>query len=143
MRNKSVAMVSVVIASFAGVMAAWTVAAQQLANPRQQPGAMITMYAPEQHDLYDGHYVLAANRIHMVGGLNDPVGWDHMDNDARTVTLVSGEELNAKAVVSNADPRRTLLGMVDPVHLAPGFLLRMRNYRPDPANILGQHLGSC
>ena len=33
---------------------------------------MITMYAPEQHDLYDGQYVLSANRIYMVGGLNDP-----------------------------------------------------------------------
>ena len=45
---------------------------------------------PEQHDLYDGHYVLSANRIHMVGGLNDPVGWDHMDNEAKTVKPVSG-----------------------------------------------------
>ena len=62
------------------------VAAQQQPNPRQQPGAMITMFAPEQHDLYDGHYVLSANRIHMVGSLNDPVGWDHMDNEAKTVT---------------------------------------------------------
>ena len=34
------------------------------------------MFAPEQHDLYDGHYVLSANRVQMVGGLNDPVGWD-------------------------------------------------------------------
>ena len=48
------------------------------------------MYAPEQHDLYDGHYVLSANRIHMIGGLNDPVGWDHIDNEARTVKPVSG-----------------------------------------------------
>ena len=46
--------------------------AQQPANPRQQAGASITMFAPEQHDLYDGHYVLSANRIYMVGGLNDP-----------------------------------------------------------------------
>jgi hypothetical protein len=53
--------------------------AQQPANPRQQPGASITMFAPEQHDLYDGHYILSANRIHVVGGLNDPVGWDHME----------------------------------------------------------------
>ena len=67
-----------------------TVAAQQPANPRQQPGATITMFAPEQHDLYDGHYVLSANRIYMVGGLNDPVGWDHLDNDAKTVKLVAG-----------------------------------------------------
>src|SRR5688572_31993178 len=43
------------------------VAAQQ-PNPRQQPGAPITLYAPEQHDLYDGRFVLAANRVYMVGG---------------------------------------------------------------------------
>src|SRR5690348_6428778 len=49
-------------------------------NPRQQPGAAITVFAPEQHDLYDGHFVLSAGRIHMVGGLNDAPGWDHMDN---------------------------------------------------------------
>src|SRR5215211_8464255 len=65
-------------------------AAQQAANPRQQPGATITMFAPEQHDLYDGRYVLSANRIYMVGGVNDPVGWDHMDNDAKTVKPVAG-----------------------------------------------------
>jgi len=51
------------------------------------------------------------------------------DGRATGVTLTSGEELHAKAVVSNADPRRTLLGMMDPVHLAPGFLARIRNYR--------------
>jgi hypothetical protein len=90
LRNKGVAIASVVTASIASVVAAWTVAAQQPANPRQQPGATITMFAPEQHDLYDGHYVLSANRIHMVGGLNDPVGWDHMDNEAKTVKPVSG-----------------------------------------------------
>lgn len=55
MRNKGVAIASVVTASIAGIVAAWTVVAQQPANPRQQPGAMITMFAPEQHDLYDGH----------------------------------------------------------------------------------------
>ena len=57
------------------------VSAQQ-PNPRQQPGASITMFSPEQHDLYDGHYILSAGRVYMVGALNDPVGWDHMDNDA-------------------------------------------------------------
>ena len=51
------------------------------------------------------------------------------DGRATGVTLASGEVLQAKAVVSNADPRRTLLGMIDPVHLAPGFLSRVRNYR--------------
>src|SRR5262245_40865011 len=60
------------------------------AQPRQQPGAQVTMFAPEQHDLYDGHFVLSASRIYMVGGLNDPPGWDHMDNNAATVKPVAG-----------------------------------------------------
>jgi phytoene dehydrogenase-like protein len=51
------------------------------------------------------------------------------DGRATGVTLASGEELDAKAVVSNADPRRTLLGLIDPVELEPGFLQRLRNYR--------------
>ena len=66
------------------------IAAQQAANPRQQPGGAITMFAPDQHDLYDGHFIISANRIYMVGGLNDPEGWDHMDNAAATVKAVSG-----------------------------------------------------
>src|SRR5262245_53578956 len=76
----------VLLALLVGVV----VTAQQPANPRQQPGAAITLFAPEQHDLYDGHFVLSANRIYMVGGLSDPTGWDHMDNDAKTVKPVAG-----------------------------------------------------
>ena len=48
---------------------------------------------------------------------------------ATGVTLHSGEELSAGAVVSNADPRRTMLGLVDPVALDPGYLAHMRSYR--------------
>ena len=48
------------------------------------------MFAPEQHDLYDGHYILSANRIYMVGGLNDAPGWDHLDNNAVNVKPVAG-----------------------------------------------------
>jgi phytoene dehydrogenase-like protein len=32
-------------------------------------------------------------------------------------------------VVSNADPRRTYLRLVDPAHLSPDFLTRIQNYR--------------
>src|SRR5688572_10327324 len=64
--------------------------AGQQPNPRQQPGAPITMYSPEQHDLYDGHFVISAGRVYMVGTLNDPPGWDHMDNTAATVKPVGG-----------------------------------------------------
>ena len=45
------------------------------------------------------------------------------------VVLRSGEEIEARAVVSNADPRTTFLKLVDPVELDPNFLLKMRNYR--------------
>ena len=72
------------------VVGSSALAAQQAANPRQQPGGAITMFAPDQHDLYDGHFIISANRIFMVGGLNDPEGWDHMDNPAATVKPVSG-----------------------------------------------------
>jgi len=51
------------------------------------------------------------------------------DGRVTGVRLSSGEELPARAVVSNADPRRTMLGLVDPVQLEPGYLSRMRSYR--------------
>jgi phytoene dehydrogenase-like protein len=51
--------------------------------------------------------------------------------DGRTggVTLKTGETVPARVVVSNADPRRTLLDLVDPVDLEPAFLSRVRAYR--------------
>ena len=75
---------------FAMAFTAAMSAQQPAPNPRQQPGATVTIYAPEQHDLYDGRFVISAGRIHMVGGLNDAAGWDHMDNAARTVRPVGG-----------------------------------------------------
>jgi phytoene dehydrogenase-like protein len=52
-----------------------------------------------------------------------------IDGVATGVVLGSGEEISAKAVVSNADPKRTLMGLVDPIHLAPDFVQKMKNYR--------------
>ena len=76
-------------ASAAAVLIAASAAAPQ-PNPRQQPGATVTLYAPEQHDLYDGRFVLSGGRVHMVGGLNDPPGWNHMDNSGTTAKPVGG-----------------------------------------------------
>jgi phytoene dehydrogenase-like protein len=45
------------------------------------------------------------------------------------VALANGEEISAKAVVSGADPQRTLLGLLDPVHLPPSFVVKMLNFR--------------
>ncbi|MEK6337095.1 MAG: NAD(P)/FAD-dependent oxidoreductase [Acidobacteriota bacterium] len=51
------------------------------------------------------------------------------DAQAVGVVLADGEEIPAWAVISNADPRATLLGLVDPSELDPSFLTKLRNYR--------------
>jgi len=51
------------------------------------------------------------------------------DGVATGVVLSDGSEIDARAVISNADPKRTLLGFVDPQHLVPSFLQRLQNYR--------------
>jgi len=51
------------------------------------------------------------------------------DGAASGIVLASGEEIGAKAVISNADPRRTLLHLVDTTHLTPDFVMKLRNYR--------------
>jgi phytoene dehydrogenase-like protein len=51
------------------------------------------------------------------------------EGQAAGVVLDSGEEILARAVISNADPRRTFLDLVDPIELDPGFLAKARNYR--------------
>src|SRR6202142_4446609 len=51
------------------------------------------------------------------------------DGVATGVVLVSGEEISANAVVSNADPKRTLMRLVDPAHLTPDFVQKIMHYR--------------
>jgi phytoene dehydrogenase-like protein len=51
------------------------------------------------------------------------------DGAATGVVLAGGEEISARVVISNADPRRTLLKLVDPVHLTPDFVLKLQHYR--------------
>lgn len=51
------------------------------------------------------------------------------EDRASGVILEDGTEIRARAVISNADPRRTFLDLVDPVNLDPGFLTKVRNFR--------------
>jgi phytoene dehydrogenase-like protein len=51
------------------------------------------------------------------------------DRGVRAVVLAGGEEIAARAVVSNLDPKRTLLGLVDPIRLPPSFRLKVQHYR--------------
>ena len=53
-----------------------------------------------------------------------------VQNGAATGVLLStGEEIQAKAVISNADPKRTLLKLTDPTHLSPDFVQKLQHYR--------------
>ena len=51
------------------------------------------------------------------------------DGVATGVVLASGGEITAKTIVSNADPKRTLMHLVDPIHLSPDFVQKIKNYR--------------
>jgi phytoene dehydrogenase-like protein len=51
------------------------------------------------------------------------------DGNAAGVILANGEEISARAVISNADPRTTFLKLVDTAQLDPSFLAKLRNYR--------------
>ncbi len=51
------------------------------------------------------------------------------DGAAISVVLKSGEEIPARTIISNADPKRTLLKLVDPTHLSPGFAEKLQHYR--------------
>ena len=51
------------------------------------------------------------------------------EGKAAGVVLASGDEITARAVVSNADPRTTFLKLVDAVNFDPNFLGKVRNYR--------------
>src|SRR3984957_10198814 len=51
------------------------------------------------------------------------------DGSATGVLLSTGEEIAAKVVVSNADPKRTLLKLTDSTHLSPDFVQKLQHYR--------------
>ncbi|HEV2489185.1 MAG TPA: NAD(P)/FAD-dependent oxidoreductase [Candidatus Acidoferrales bacterium] len=51
------------------------------------------------------------------------------DGAVNGILLANGEEVAASAVISGADPRRTLLKLIELVHLAPSFVVKMQHYR--------------
>ena len=52
-----------------------------------------------------------------------------VDSRAVGVTLENGDEVAARHVISTVDPRRTMLGMVDPAELAPEYTRALQNIR--------------
>lgn len=59
-------------------------------GPRTQPGTAMGLYAPDQHDLYDGRFIISGARIYQAGILRDESPWDHMGNDGANLRPVGG-----------------------------------------------------
>ncbi|HKZ86121.1 MAG TPA: NAD(P)/FAD-dependent oxidoreductase [Anaerolineae bacterium] len=51
------------------------------------------------------------------------------DERATGVALANGDEIAAKRVVSALDPRRTFLGLIDPMRLEPAFVRAVQNIK--------------
>ena len=92
MTRQRFSLVAVVIAllGIVGVVGVRGQDAKKAATPTQQKGTDLTIYSPKNHDLYDGHFVLSAGKVYMVGGLNDKSPWDHIGNDAESAKPVNG-----------------------------------------------------
>jgi len=65
--------------------------AQDARGPRSQPETAMGMYAPSQHELYDGRFIIRGTRVYQAGTLNDASPWDHMGDDASNLRSVAGE----------------------------------------------------
>ncbi len=53
----------------------------------------------------------------------------HKEEKASGVLLKTGEEISARTIISNADPRRTFFKLVGAPNLGPTFVRRVRNIR--------------
>ncbi len=77
-------------AGTAGTAASAQAPASAEKGPRTQPGTEMGLYAPEQHDLYDGRFNVRGTRIFHVGTLADDSPWDHLGDDASNLREVGG-----------------------------------------------------
>src|SRR5260370_42133058 len=57
------------------------------------------------------------------------------DHRATGVALLGGEEIRARRIVSNADPKRSFLTLLDSADLPPSFVAAVRAYRCEGASI--------
>lgn len=65
-------------------------AQEERRGPRTQPGTAMGIYAPGQHELYDGRFIIRGSRIYQAGSLDDASPWDHMGDDAGNLRAVDG-----------------------------------------------------
>lgn len=114
-----------------------------------QPGTAIGLLF---HLLSGGEHELQGFSGHVIGGMgsitqalaaagqrlgveirtSSPVARIEVRNDqARSVILEDGTEFRARLVLSNADPKRTFLGLVDAKYLPDDFLFSVRGIKMD------------
>ena len=78
-------------------------------GPRVQPGTAMGLFTPEQHDLYDGRFVISGSRVYQVGTLADESPWDHMGNDGSNLRPVGGTvEMNIDEIRNTGSFRAEL-----------------------------------
>ena len=79
-------------------------------GPRVQPGTEMGLYSPEQHELYDGRFVLTGAKIHQVGTLDAPSPWDHMGDDGTNLRAVEGTvEIDVDEIANTGSFRAQLV----------------------------------
>lgn len=78
-----------VLCMVVGAPEPWAADAER--GPRSQPGADMSLYAPEQHAFYDGQFKITGRRVYQAGLFGEAAPWDHMDNDATNLRAVEGE----------------------------------------------------
>lgn len=97
------------LTTLATLTLAATASAQPERGPRTQPGTEMEIYAPGQHELYDGRFNVRGTRIYQAGTLNDESPWDHMDDDADNLRAVHGEvELDVNEIENTGTFRAEL-----------------------------------
>jgi phytoene dehydrogenase-like protein len=113
-------------------------------------GLVLILRAAAEHAGSSGGATLAGPALYPIGGMGaltaamaaaaraagaeiragTEVAQVTVDNGrAAGVRLAGGEEIAARVVISNADPIRTLMGLVGPEHLGPKLLARLQSYR--------------
>ena len=101
----------------AALLASTQPAAQDQRGPRSQPDTLMGLYAPEQHQLYDGRFVISGQRIYQAGTLNDPAPWDHMGDNASNLRAVAGEVSLDVSEIDNTGTFRAELELPEGVYV--------------------------
>jgi len=118
-----------VISFVAALGLAMTLAqAQQERSARSQPETQMGLYAPSQHELYDGEFHITGSRIFQVGTLDDASPWDHMGNDASNLRPVHGTAEIDVNEISNSGSFRAELQLPEGKYLIE--LQRFHEFSP-------------